>query len=151
MARFVRLFFRLETLQRHLLLVSALMVGVVRAALWVFPYRLVVRALERTVPRRRVSSAQASPRTFARYTLWAVAAVSQRVLGKKPCLTQALVARWILACGGIPTDLKIGVTFGDSGQLLAHAWLEKEGRVLIGGVHSPRTYRPLMPVGGQPA
>lgn len=76
--------------------------------------------------------------------LAAVAAVSRRLLPQRPCLTQALTARLLLGWRGArPTELRIGVARGPDEGLNAHAWLERDGRVLTGGAASPRVFEPL--------
>jgi hypothetical protein len=74
--------------------------------------------------------------------LWAVAAVNRRLFPDRPCLTQALAARYLLSRGGVPSVLQIGVA-RDGSDLQAHAWLEREGRVITGGEHSPARYQRL--------
>jgi hypothetical protein len=49
------------------------------------------------------------------------------------CLTQALAAQWLCAWFGRATTLRIGVAKGNDKPFRAHAWLESEGRVLVGG------------------
>lgn len=71
-----------------------------------------------------------------------VMAVSRRLFPDRPCLVQALAARWLLARRGIAADLHIGVLKND-GALEAHAWLERSGRVLVGGAASPAVFHPL--------
>jgi hypothetical protein len=75
--------------------------------------------------------------------LWAVGAVNRRLFPDRPCLTQALAARYLLARRGVATRLHIGVARGDGGVLSAHAWLERDGRVLIGGDQSRSRYQVL--------
>jgi hypothetical protein len=74
-----------------------------------------------------------------------VEAVGRRLLGDKPCLTQALVAQRLMSQGGYDSVLRLGVA-KDGRELLAHAWLERGGRVIIGGSASPERYTPLAPV-----
>ena len=76
--------------------------------------------------------------------LAAVEAVSRRLLPRRPCLTQALTARLLLGWRGArPTELWIGVAHGPDEGLNAHAWLERDGKVLTGGAASPRVFEPL--------
>src|SRR6266540_2459767 len=49
------------------------------------------------------------------------------------CLTQALVAHVMLSRRGHPSNLRIGVKRDVHGTFTAHAWLERDGHVLIGG------------------
>ena len=82
--------------------------------------------------------------------LWAVDTVGGRILGDKPCLTEALVAQLLLNRNGLSTDLRIGVARGDQGDLKAHAWLEHQGQVLIGGkAVDLKQFAPFPPLPGQ--
>ena len=79
-----------------------------------------------------------------RRLLWAVTAVSQRLLPTRPCLPQALAGQFLLRCWGArPAQLRIGVARNDDGSIEAHAWLERDGQVLLGGAESPLLYRSL--------
>jgi len=77
--------------------------------------------------------------------VWAIKAVGRRLLGSRPCLTEALAAQWLLARSGIETVIKIGVATSDDGCFLAHAWVEHEGKVIIGGFSSTTRFVPLEP------
>jgi len=57
---------------------------------------------------------------------------AQRVVPGATCLPQALAAEALLKRGGLPADLRIGVMKGASGKLLAHAWVESDGRIVVG-------------------
>jgi Transglutaminase-like superfamily len=60
-----------------------------------------------------------------------VAAVSAFVPGAS-CLTQALATRVLLADEGHSSRLRLGMARIE-GRLQAHAWLESEGAVVVGG------------------
>jgi hypothetical protein len=76
-----------------------------------------------------------------------VAAVSRavvrasRLVPAPTCLAQAIAARDLLARRGVATDLRLGVARDDLGRMSAHAWLEHQGRVVLGA--SERTYSAL--------
>ena len=57
---------------------------------------------------------------------------ARRVVPAATCLPQALAAEALLTRGGLPADLRIGVMKEASGKLLAHAWVESDGRVVVG-------------------
>jgi hypothetical protein len=63
---------------------------------------------------------------------WAVSVVGRRVLGA-PCLAQALAGEVMLRRRGQAAEVRIGVARSEDGRLLAHAWLESRGRVVVGG------------------
>ena len=64
---------------------------------------------------------------------WAVEVASRHTPGVKTCLNQALAAQVLLARRGHPAVLRIGVAKGKEAHLRAHAWVESEGKIVIGG------------------
>ncbi len=127
--------------ERRLLAGVALLLVGLRVALALLPYRVVRRLLDGRP--REISSAPAIPEPRRRQMIWAVEAVGRRVLGDSPCLPQALALRWMLRRHGEDTTLHIGVRKAQAGDLLAHAWLEQDGVVLIGGNQSPLEFKRL--------
>ena len=99
---------------------------VVRVALWVLPFRVFRRILLwRGGPR-------AKNRTHsAERIAWAVAAASQCV-PHATCLTKAVAAKFLLVRAGLPALLHIGVMRDGEGHFKAHAWVEYQGRILVG-------------------
>jgi hypothetical protein len=65
--------------------------------------------------------------------VWAVRTVGRAFPAFSTCLTNALAAHVLLARRGYLSNLRIGVTRDEKGAFTAHAWLEQEGAVLIGG------------------
>jgi len=60
------------------------------------------------------------------------------------CLPQALAARFLLKRRGFDAVLCIGVKKRDDGSLQAHAWVEYEGQVVVGGIGPElASYTPL--------
>ena len=139
----LRKFFGRSWEDKVLLLRSLGLVVTVRFGLWVLPYRTVQRLVQTTTDVPPVTTQEGAP--YQRRVVAAVEAVGRRLLGDKPCLVQALVAQRLLRQGGYETLLHLGVS--KEGQtLLAHAWLEREGYVVIGGGRSQFQYTPLSPV-----
>ena len=111
------------------LLLSALgTVCVMRVRLAVLPFRRGRGYCRRVAG----NGSSATPERIA----WAVDRASQ-FFGKATCLPRALAGHAMLARRGFDSSIHIGVAAGDSGQLrsplLAHAWLERQGRILLGG------------------
>jgi hypothetical protein len=108
---------------------SAFLLLFVRIALVVFPFRIVLnladRAAASSAVRRRV------PRQAGR-VLWAVTKASRYVPGAGHCLTQALVAKTLLGHQDRTVDVRIGVAKDERGRLIAHAWLEADGKPIFG-------------------
>jgi hypothetical protein len=63
---------------------------------------------------------------------WAIEAASHYVPGGSNCLVRALASEYVLGRFGYRSELKIGVAKSAAGEFAAHAWLESEGRVVIG-------------------
>lgn len=78
----------------------------------------------------------------------AVRTARRRLPAAPACLGTAVVARAMLAAHGHPSDLRIGVARPGSGELEAHAWVERDGRVLVGDVPDLARFRPLSTDGG---
>jgi hypothetical protein len=80
---------------------------------------------------------------------WAVAVASRFVPGAT-CLPQALAGRVLFSREGYPADIHVGVAKTPDSQFKAHAWLESEGRVVI-GKHEVETYQPILKMEGTQA
>jgi hypothetical protein len=62
---------------------------------------------------------------------WAVARVSRHV-PHASCLTQALALQLLLSRHGWPSRIHLGMGRDTTGAWQAHAWVECEGRVILG-------------------
>jgi hypothetical protein len=114
-----------------LLLAEALLtVSAVRVALWLFPFRFVHGWLSRI--KRDLLSRRIRIHSGVGRVVWAVRVVS-RVVPRATCLTQAIAAQLLLALAGEPSTLRIGVARRDKGAFEAHAWIEHDDTIIIGG------------------
>ncbi len=77
----------------------------------------------------------------------AVEAVSRRMPFMGNCLVRALAGLELLRRFGLPGELKIGVAREDRRGFEAHAWVELDGRVLIGAGEKDR-FTPLEAISG---
>jgi len=144
-------FVRLPSADRRLLVTAALMQAAIRLGLAVLPYRKLrglVDRLARTSARRQPAPT-ASPERIA----WAVTQASRSVPGAA-CLTQALAAQLLLERRGHPARVRVGIGRSEDARLLAHAWVENEGRIVLGGPDVLRytplsALDPLAPAGGE--
>ncbi|TMJ27459.1 MAG: lasso peptide biosynthesis B2 protein [Alphaproteobacteria bacterium] len=84
--------------------------------------------------------AKARPQPLASI-VWAVRSCARRLPGTT-CLAAALVLQRLLAAGGHESELHIGVA-QEAGGLGAHAWVVRDGEVLIGG-QTQAAYASLM-------
>lgn len=129
--------------ERSLLVAACVRVLVVRVALWVLPSRWIIRYVKRLaapVPplSGSIGLVRLSAQTERKHTrvspgeiVWAVDAAGRR-MPDASCLTQAVAALLLLRRHGYEAQFCVGVARGKSGSLDAHAWLERNGRVLIG-------------------
>jgi hypothetical protein len=122
----------LNPAERRLLVRAAAALLVVRVALYVMPTRWLFRAVLGAGPRRASTITPEQPTAIG----IAVARAS-RAVPRATCLPQALAARWLLAREGHECRLRVGVRRGQSGGLIAHAWVECAGQIVVGaqGVH----------------
>jgi hypothetical protein len=122
-----------------LLRAFTLTVGV-RVALRLVPFRI----LRRVVHARRRPPTPGAPEVDR--IAWAVQASARRV-PDATCLTQALVAETLLHRAGHEAILHLGVARpGEGGGGLdAHAWVESEGQVVVGGGELDRFTRLPVP------
>jgi hypothetical protein len=127
---------RLNTLRQlkrgdyALLLIAVPLVMVVRLILWLFPSHRILRALSRV---DSVTEAPIPRRARATSIVWAIESASRRI-PRATCLTQAIAGKLLLRWFGYEAKLCLGVAPTAGGGLRAHAWLEREGLPILGGV-----------------
>ncbi len=120
-------FFRLPGVDRLLVIRALFLLGAIRLGLWFVSFQALRRTLGRRAAVRSVRSGQFSSERIA----WAVR-VASRYVPRATCLVQALAAQRLLETGGYPAKLHIGVAKNPEGSFLAHAWVEIEGKVVLG-------------------
>jgi hypothetical protein len=121
-------------IRREDMQLSALLLLIsIRIGLWLFPFRwlqgLALRASNRAKRHNPIRPARVQ-------TIPDLIQVIRKVARRVPaatCLTQALTAQILLARTGHPSTLRIGVLRAATGRINAHAWLEIEGKIVIGG------------------
>jgi transglutaminase superfamily protein len=131
-------FVALSATERRLVVAAAGLLAGIRIGLWVLPFRSVHGAIRAfgSHPRSRSDSGPPVERI-----VWAVGA-ADRVVPRTTCLVRALAAQALLARHGHASRLRLGVASGRGQAFEAHAWLEQDGHVLIGGPVEGR-YVPL--------
>ena len=142
----LRKFLRLPAADRRLLVKALLIVGAARLGLWVLPFPVLRRLMAR-LSRCTAAPSRAEPAELGQIS-WAVTAVS-RYVPEATCLTQALATKLLLCWRGQQASLRIGVARSEAGQFIAHAWVECNGRVVIGGPASHLRQYALLPAYGE--
>lgn len=129
-------FLRLPVAIQALCLRALALTLFIRICLWVIPFRALRSALS------KLSKPRLSPDQPAGCLAWAVQTASIGV-PRATCLTQALALQVLLRRRGTDCHLRLGVGHDANGGVVAHAWLESEGRVLIGNQELSR-YSPFV-------
>jgi hypothetical protein len=111
--------------QRRLLLKGWLVVATIRMALWIAPLDCVLRFALRFL-RHAKRPAKVEP------ILWCVT-TGARYVPRATCLTQALAAHALLVGSGHSSHIQIGVAKDATNQFEAHAWLNCNGHIVLGG------------------
>ena len=134
----MRKFLNLTASDRQLLVKAMLLLAMIRLGLWLLPFQTCrqllakLKSLPVKLPSEQVSVNQ---------VVWAVKIVSRKIPGTK-CLARALATQILLQRYGHNADLRIGVSKGMQG-LEAHAWVESQGKVVIGGLKDLGRYTTL--------
>src|SRR5436309_14497231 len=157
----VHKFLNLSAVDRRLLVTAVLLLGAIRLGLWLLPFQTMMRLLPKMTRHATHASVlgasvaiDAIDATDARRgmhpdrVVWAVV-VASRYVPMSTCLTQALTTQVLLARRGFPAHLHIGVAKeGAEARFEAHAWVESEGKVVIGGSDLGR-YTQLLALEGE--
>ncbi|WP_026733938.1 lasso peptide biosynthesis B2 protein [Fischerella sp. PCC 9605] len=131
---------RLGAGERNLLVTTLILLGGVRLGLWLLPFRNLLKLLEKiSQPSRRSHSPN---QVTLSKIIWAVNAVTRCMPGVK-CLARALTTHVIMNQYGYASQLRIGVAKTELGKLEAHAWIEHQGRVVIGNLSDLYRFIPL--------
>jgi hypothetical protein len=80
----------------------------------------------------RVPATGACDEALVKRVRMAVTVAARNVPWNAVCLPQAMAAKAMLARRGCGTSFHLGAGFDKSGKLIAHAWLEAGGKVVVG-------------------
>lgn len=135
----------LKTSDRQLLVTTFVLLAAIRLGLWLLPFPTWHRLLAGITQVKRLQ--QAEP-TSIHKIVWAVSVASRYMPGGVKCLARALVTQVLLNWHGYAAQLRLGVAKGEEGQLEAHAWVESQGQIVIGGLSNLSSFTPLPSFGG---
>lgn len=121
---------RMSANERALLMQALFFVLVIRLGLSVFAFHS-VRRLTRRLNRQNTSRLRINGRS-AEHVARAVTRAS-RIVPRATCLTQALAMQAMLGGQGCPSALHLVVRRASGARLEAHALVEAEGRIVLGG------------------
>jgi hypothetical protein len=132
----IRQYLTRTPIERRLLRRATLVVGFVRAGLWVTSFETIRRHLD-----SRAVAKPVEPCANAAELAWATQAVARRI-PNATCLTQSLALQYLLARAGQPSSLRIGVARDASG-FRAHAWVDAGGRIFLSRPQDVAGYAPI--------
>src|SRR5579862_7931274 len=112
--------------ERRLLIEAAALLAAIRLGLWVLPFQTLRRLLAKIT-----AGTPASVHHPDRIAVQVMAA-GRCWPGAHTCLSEALATQVLLGRYGHQALLRIGVRKDEQGGLSAHAWVENQGRVVIG-------------------
>ncbi len=136
-------FLRLPFVEKYLLIKCILLLTAIRLGLSLLSFKAILNLLDGNREKHIVlkNNEQLSPDKIS----WSVEVASRHV-PLTTCLIKALTTKVLLARQGYQSSLNIGVTKSEKGHLDAHAWVESEGRIVIGGLKDLSRYAPLPPI-----
>ncbi|RCJ25504.1 hypothetical protein A6770_27610 [Nostoc minutum NIES-26] len=135
--RRMRNFLRLSAGDRYFLIKTLILLAAIRLGLWLLRFSTLLKILNRINQQGQISH-----RVSISKIVWAVNAATRYVPGAK-CLARALATQVLMNRHSYSPELRIGVTKGETGKLEAHAWIEYQGRVVIGNLQNLSRYMPL--------
>jgi hypothetical protein len=138
----VKKFLSLDSSERLLLLQTFVFVWIASTILRLLSFAIVQKLFaSRVAPPGRMHRRRPIERL-----LWATAVAGRYVSGTT-CLSLALAGRMMLNRYGYPAHIHIGVAKDHTGAFGAHAWLESEGTIVMGGQESASLFAPLGVIG----
>ncbi|TBR60387.1 hypothetical protein B4U84_05815 [Westiellopsis prolifica IICB1] len=129
-------FLKFDAGDRHLLIMTLILLAAMRLGLWLLPFRTLLKLLP------RISGSQVTQQVSVGKISWAVKTVSRYIPGVK-CLARALTTQVLMNRNGHSCELRIGVAKGEKGILEAHAWIEHEGLIVMGYLGDLSRFMPL--------
>ena len=137
----LRKFFCLTQRDRRLLIFTAILLNLIRLGLLVLPFRSLQHLLAQISTEQ--FKIQPTSGDSPSQIVWAVNSISRYLPGEVKCLTRALATQTLMLQQGYSPQLRIGVAKESFGKLEAHAWVEYQGHIIIGGLYDMERFTPL--------
>lgn len=135
--------FKLVWKQRRVLFYACLCLNLLRVALWLLPFKVVRQHLATMATKWESHKPQNSVSVNA--IVWSVTVASCYTPRGAKCLAKALTTQLLLTRYGYTHQLHIGVAM--DGAFEAHAWIEYEDRVIMGGLQDLSRFQSLSSMG----
>jgi hypothetical protein len=137
LARKLRSYARLSPRERRLAIRTISLVALVRLGLWLLPFRTLQRWCEALARPKQAATAE------TREIVWAIRLAS-RYVPCSTCLVQSLAAQILLARHGLESQVHIGVARDQERGFRAHAWVQSQGKVIVGDMEELGQFAPMM-------
>ena len=135
-------FLLLPTGEKVFFIKAVLLTMIVKFGLLIFPLNIIRQFTDyilQLLPKHQIK------RLSTEKISWAVSTAGGYLLGAKNCLSQALVAQILLKQNGYPANLNFGASKDNEIKLEAHAWVESEGKIIVGEA-TIKDYTPLLTI-----
>jgi hypothetical protein len=139
--RYLRRWRRHSRDEQKLFLLALFATSMVRASLLTLRLTVIRPAVNRYM--RAAFPLPPHKRQSVEHIVWAVAAAARYSPVGTTCLASALVAQALFSRHGYHTCLRIGVRRDADGSFAAHAWVERDGYILVGGAVEVLDFTPL--------
>ncbi len=130
--------------QRRVLLYACFWLNAIRLALWLFPYGTIRHWLKTVMG---VWVCEALEPMSVEFIVWTIAVAGAYAPGGAKCLARALTTQLLLHRYNHPHQLHIGVAKSAAQGFEAHAWIEYQGRAIVGGLGNLSQFKSLSPAG----
>ncbi|ORC32660.1 hypothetical protein B4O97_15995 [Marispirochaeta aestuarii] len=131
-------FFLLTSAEKYLFLSSWLWLSRVRKSLRKKPFKTVLSNVNKLAEKRKsVSNVKISADDIS----LAVERCSGIFHGNCDCLPKALAGRILFARYGYNTVLRIGAVRSSGSDFTAHAWLESDGKIVVGDIPGIKDFK----------
>ena len=143
-SRKIQSFSRLPRSHRQLALRTWFLVCLVRLGLWLLPFRKLQSICAFW---GRAGNGPKNSGTSVQDIVWAVKLAARNV-PQATCLVQAFATQVLLGRNGHAGQVHIGVALDPKLGFRAHAWVESQGEVLVGGWEELDSYARLLVLDG---
>lgn len=137
----LRNFLKMGNRARVLLLAASILLTGVRLGLLLLPFRNLIKLVTRIS--EGFLHSYAANKVSLGQIVWAVNVVTRYMPGGAKCLARALTTQILMNWCGYKPELRIGVARSETGTFEAHAWVEYQGRVVMGYLQDLPRFVPL--------
>ena len=132
-------FFKLPVKDKIVILEALFWLILIRLMIWIFPFDLVQKRVQKITS--HYTSDNKHIVSLPRLRL--IMGMAARYVPRATCLVQALAGYILFSRYGHIIFIKIGVS-NENGEFEAHAWLEKDGNVVLG--ESKKNFKTILDI-----